>query len=59
MTYTGHKKTSGLGTIVSKGGIRKKLLTEGLIMHTSFAVTMLHAREAKRWRAVLGSHSIF
>lgn len=39
MTYTSHKKTSGLGTIVSKGGIRKKLLTKGLIMHTSFAIT--------------------
>jgi hypothetical protein len=39
MTYTSHKKTSGLGTIVKKEGVYKKLQTEGLIMHTSFAVT--------------------
>lgn len=39
MTYTSHKKTSGLGMINKEGGVFKKLSTEGLIMHTSFAVT--------------------
>ena len=39
LTYTSHKKTSGLGTIMDRAGIHKELLAEGLIMHTAFVVT--------------------
>ncbi len=39
MTYTSHKKTTGLGAITKQGGASKKVSADGLIMHTSFAVT--------------------
>ncbi len=40
ITYTSHKKTSGLGIIASRIGTHiKKIQTDGVIMHTSFAVT--------------------
>jgi hypothetical protein len=40
ITYTTHKKTSGLGVLSRKVGINVKMLeSKGLIMHTAFAVS--------------------
>lgn len=40
ITYTSHKKTTGLGIISRKAGINvKNIESKGLIMHTAFAVS--------------------